>query len=199
MFLRSWESGHCYTYNPRGKQEPIFSNRIGLFLGHTALFNSQNNFKNFIIYIHEKGQFWPRGKFYPISILPNEYKVLRFQKKKQISKKENNNCNGNKKFSFTSCVNDYIKNEVGCSLKLFDEKDSFQKCFKKSQLLKMKVKTASPLGFIVLEFNWISIYLIARNYLFGPKTLQWKILAHYPAVISSAIVSRWEDSYLKKL
>ena len=137
--LRSWKGGHCFTYNPKGTHEPIFSNRIGLFLGHTDLFNQQNNFIHFNIYIHEKGQFWPRGKFYPIKIQPNEYKVLRFQKKKQASKMKNNNCNDNKEFSFTSCINNYIKNEVGCSLKLSNKQDSYSKCLRKSQLLKMKV------------------------------------------------------------
>ena len=142
IFFSSWGSGHCYTYNPRGQQEPIFSNRIGLFLGHTKLFNfKSNNFKNFFIYIHEKEQFWPRGEFYPISILPNEYKVLRVQKKIQASKKENNKCNDDKKFSFTSCIKNYIKKAVGCSLQLFDKQDSFPKCWTKSQLLQMKVKT----------------------------------------------------------
>ena len=141
-FYSSWESGHCYTYNPRDKLEPVFSNRIGLFLGHTKLFNFEsNNFKNFFIYIHEKGQFWPREEFYPISILPNEYKVLRFQKKIKTSKKETNKCNDNKKFSFTSCLKNYIKNEVGCSLQLFVKQDSYPKCRTKSQLLQIKVKT----------------------------------------------------------
>ena len=118
----------------------MFSNRIGLFLGHTKLFYPLNNFRNFYVYIHEKGQFWPRGKFYPISILPNEYKVLKFQKKRQVSKKENNNCNDKNEFSFTSCINNFIRNKVGCSLKLFDNQDSYSKCFKKSQWLKTKVQ-----------------------------------------------------------
>ena len=140
-FLSPWESGHCYTYNPSGQQEPVFSNRIGLFLGHKKLFNYKTNFfKNFFIYIHEKGQFWPRKEFYPISLLPNEYKVLRVQKKIQASKKENNKCNGNEKFSLTSCIKNYIGNVVGCSLKLFDGQASFPKCWTKSQLLQIKVK-----------------------------------------------------------
>ena len=75
-----------------GKQDARFADRIGLFLGHTKYFDFDlNNFKHFYIYIHEKGQFWPRGKFYPITILPDEYKVLRFQKKKQNKVLENFN------------------------------------------------------------------------------------------------------------
>ena len=165
LFLRSWESGHCYTYNPTGKQEPMFSNRIGLFLGHTKLFNLSNNFRNFYVYIHEKGQFWPRGKFYPIRILPNEYKVLEFQKKRQVSKKENNNCNDKKEFSFTSCVHNFIKNKVGCSLKLFDKQDSYSKCFKKSQWLKTKVNTifCNPLmAFVILFSVLLSLNVFKR-------------------------------------
>lgn len=129
----------------------MFSNRIGLFLGHTKLFYPLNNYRNFYVYIHEKGQFWPRGKFYPISILPNEYKVLKFQKKRQVSKKENNNCNDKNEFSFTSCINNFIRNKVGCSLKLFDNQDSYSKCFKKSQWLKTKVQT--------IFYNWLMAFL----------------------------------------
>ena len=136
----------------------MFSNRIGLYLGHTKLFNRLNNFKLFNIYIHENGQFWPRGKFYPISLLPNEYKVLKFQKKKQVSKKENNNCNDNKEFSFTLCINDFIKNKIGCSLKLFDDQDSFSKCSTKSQLLKIKVTTN-----IIYNFISVTLWLHCLN------------------------------------
>ena len=146
----------------------MFSNRIGLYLGHTKLFNRLNNFKLFYIYIHEKGQFWPRGKFYPISLLPNEYKVLIFQKKKQVSKKENNNCNDNKEFSFTSCIKDFIKNKVGCSLKLFDEQDSYIKCPTKSQLLKIKVTRNNIYNFlsVILRLNifrWNAVNILLQG------------------------------------
>ena len=50
-----------------GKQDARFADRIGLFLGHTEYFDFDlNNFKHFYIYIHEKGQFWPREDLFPM-------------------------------------------------------------------------------------------------------------------------------------
>ena len=57
----------------------------------------------------------------------------------KLSEKENNDCNGDKEFSFTSCVKDYIKLKAGCSLRWFKE-DKYPKCNNKSQLLEIKVK-----------------------------------------------------------
>ena len=80
--LRTWESGICHTYNPHGKLSPTFDHRIGLFLGHQYMNSrSEYNFKKFIIYIHEKGDFWPKEYFFPIEILPGDYKVLSFTMK----------------------------------------------------------------------------------------------------------------------
>lgn len=143
----------------------MFSNRIGLFLGHTKFDNNPSNlFRNFYVYIHENGQFWPRDKFYPISILPNEYKVLQFHKKRLVSKKENNNCNDEKEFSFTSCINNFIKNKVGCSLKLFDNRDSYSKCLTKSQLLKTRVKIIFRCYFLKCFKRYDVNHFVARNY-----------------------------------
>ena len=58
---------------------PTFEHRIGLFLGHTKLYE-YDNLRYFHIYIHERGQFWPRELDYQshIKIKRNQYKVLRF-------------------------------------------------------------------------------------------------------------------------
>ena len=80
--LRTWESGICHTYNPQEELSPIFDHRIGLFLGHQNM-NSRTeyNFAKFTLYIHEKGDFWPKGYFFATEIFPGDYKVLSFSTK----------------------------------------------------------------------------------------------------------------------
>ena len=61
--------------------------RIGLYLGHNSLdiFKSWN-FKSFLLYIHEKGQFWPKSQLdtvYSLPITSNQYKVLNFNIEKE--------------------------------------------------------------------------------------------------------------------
>ena len=84
---RTWEAGYCHTYNPPGAQSTGFDNRIGLFLGHQSMnhINSltEFNFKKFLLYIHERGQFWPRNDYYPIEIKPDQYRVLQFDVRKE--------------------------------------------------------------------------------------------------------------------
>ena len=84
--FRTWESGFCHTYNPVEPQSPGFDHRIGLFLGHNYMKEElQNlNYRKFILYIHENGQFWPKADFDPISIPSDHYKVLRFSISKEF-------------------------------------------------------------------------------------------------------------------
>ena len=42
---------------------------------------SEYNFKKFNLYVHEKGDFWPKEYFFPISIPPGDYKVFSFSMK----------------------------------------------------------------------------------------------------------------------
>ena len=62
--------------------------RIGIFLGHSSLDSFQSyNFKSFKLYIHEKGQFWPKSaldSIYSKTIVKNQYKVLKFQIVKEL-------------------------------------------------------------------------------------------------------------------
>ena len=81
-FSRTWESGFCQTYNPPELLPPSFENRIGLFLGHLSFNSHENyNFVSFKIYVHEKGQFWPKPYFETVKyirVLSNQYKVFKF-------------------------------------------------------------------------------------------------------------------------
>ena len=42
---------------------------------------SEYNFKKFNLYVHEKGDFWPKEYFFPIQISPGDYKVFSFSMK----------------------------------------------------------------------------------------------------------------------
>ena len=67
-------------------QSPGFDHRIGLFLGHNYMKEELHNlnYRKFILYIHENGQFWPKADFDPISIPPDHYKVLKFSISKEL-------------------------------------------------------------------------------------------------------------------
>ena len=77
-----WDAGFCHTYNPPEHLPPLLDHRIGIFLGHNSLnaFKSYS-FKSFKLYIHEKGQFWPKSELesvYEKTIVKNQFKVLKF-------------------------------------------------------------------------------------------------------------------------
>ena len=80
--------------------------------------------------------------------------------KKQFSKKENNYCNENKEFSFTSCVYDFIKKKVGCSVKLSEKQDYYSKCSKKSQLLDIKVWSKAPTALLCSSHSFRNVTFI---------------------------------------
>ena len=57
--------------------------RIGIFLGYNSinLYNESSYFDLFKLYIHERGQFWPKSglNVYSKTIKKNQDKVLKFQ------------------------------------------------------------------------------------------------------------------------
>ena len=77
-FCRTWESGFCYTYNPPNLP-PTFEHRIGLFLGHPFLNIEDHNLISFKVYIHQRGQFWPKSldSIHSLTISRNQYKVFK--------------------------------------------------------------------------------------------------------------------------
>ena len=71
--------------------------------------------KGFVVYLHEKGQFWPRpdmniiGQSKPITIRGRKEIVGQFSitKIEMISQP---------RYSFTKCLNNYIQKQTGCKM-----------------------------------------------------------------------------------
>ena len=68
-----WEYGFCHTYDPPGKSDPDYLNRIYFMIANNPDYLNQN----YKIFIHERGQFWPRynmmsfGQPDPLTLSPN--------------------------------------------------------------------------------------------------------------------------------
>ena len=54
--LKSFGAGYCYTYNPPKLSGVEFEDRLFMLLGNRQM----KNLIGFIVYLHEKDQFWPR-------------------------------------------------------------------------------------------------------------------------------------------
>ena len=54
--LGSFGAGYCYTYNPPKMSGVEFEDRLFMLLGNRQM----KNLIGFIVYLHEKDQFWPR-------------------------------------------------------------------------------------------------------------------------------------------
>ena len=123
-------------------QSPAFENRIGLFLGHKHMMDyDKYQFLSFHIYIHEKGQFWPKRIFKPVQkivVRANELKVIEFYMDRITKlKDENTNCVQEKDHSMTSCLNDYIGRQVGCNLQWFSS-SKHPKCQSNDELSQIR-------------------------------------------------------------
>ena len=58
--LRMFGGGYCYTYNPPRESTTDFGKRMFMLLGHLKENADSTYFIGYQIYLHEKGQFWPR-------------------------------------------------------------------------------------------------------------------------------------------
>ena len=98
-------------------------------------------FLSFHIYIHEKGQFWPKRIFKPVQkivVRANELKVIELYTDKVTKlKDENTNCVEAKDYSMTSCLNDFIGRQVGCNLQWFSS-SKYPKCQLNEELYKIR-------------------------------------------------------------
>ena len=59
--LSTYTNGYCHTYDPPGESDPDMSNRIFFMTKRPPLPWWAYNYTAHEIYIHQKGQFWPRS------------------------------------------------------------------------------------------------------------------------------------------
>ena len=124
--LNIWsENGLCHTYDPPLDSPPDISNRIYFMTnkGHQESVLPPV----YEIYIHQKGQFWPRSDMTSFGqpdhvIVQDEELELSFSVKEiNTISKTNNPCILDEEYSFTDCLNKYAIKTSNCSLNFFGE------------------------------------------------------------------------------
>ena len=130
--LRTWESGLCHTYNPPQKSAQGPNNRLFFMLGNkeSDIVDDRMLF-GFEVYIHEKGQFWQRSDMHKVGQpdkivleLDTEMEVSFSQHQKTVRPRTDRKCEEDSSYSFTSCLNSFIKSKTNCRVNWFDdEKD----------------------------------------------------------------------------
>ena len=108
--LRVFGAGYCYTYNPPEETGTKFENRLFMLLGSNKFGKKLDYYLlGFVVYLHEKGQFWPRldlniiGQSKPVHVKTFKEVIGQFS----VSKIENINkadspCTKTPDYSFTA-------------------------------------------------------------------------------------------------
>ena len=121
--LRTFGSGYCYTYNPPEQSRAHFQNNLFMLLGNRNTRESTELFIGFVVYLHEKGQFWPRvgldviGQSKAITLEKSLEMVGQFSVAVVESiNKPNEPCTEDLQFSFTKCLLDYVQTKNNCKI-----------------------------------------------------------------------------------
>ena len=152
--LDAWSNSYCQTYDPPFKTKPDLQNRIYFVL--QALQANWTDYplpQLYDIFIHQKGQFWPRsdmglyGQPDPItvSLIRSSGRLddleLSFSVKEisHFNTKENP-CDEDKQFSLTACLHEYAIKRSKCKLNIFGKpKEQKELCTKEG--FKLYVET----------------------------------------------------------
>ena len=131
--LSSFENGLCHTYDPPNKSSPGLTNRLYF------MFNDLGRFSDFDIFIHEKGQFWPRSDMFtfgqPESVLASKFDDITIVFSiKEISHLNNdkNICQDDEDYSLTECIQNFAKSETKCDVDFTNSEDQSGKCSKEA-------------------------------------------------------------------
>ena len=122
--LRTFGSGYCYTYNPPQMSSVKFQDRLFMLLGNrNTQTDSEELFIGFVIYLHEKGQFWPRhgmdmiGQSNAITLEKYQETVGHFSMTEvENINKPDNPCTEVTDYSFTACLYDYVQTVTNCTI-----------------------------------------------------------------------------------
>ena len=133
--LNDWENGLCHTYDPPEKSKTEKLKRAYFMMSY--LTEVKDN--DYVIFIHEQGQFWPRSGMTPIgqpnslSLMHNTELNIMFQQKEvhSLSTKKDP-CIKKENYSFTQCLQEYVRKETNCEIEFFSKlKDKTPLCKKK--------------------------------------------------------------------
>ena len=149
--LSSWENGFCHTYNPTEKSETDFLGRIYFMMANTSA-----EYQDYDIFIHEKGQFWPRsdmlgfGQPDPLTLFNNtEMQIIFSAKITEKLSTEAKPCVLDSKYSFSQCVQEYVVKKTDCHIDFLANFDQNKSCLGNSlhlyfeELMKLKQEKIS--------------------------------------------------------
>ena len=123
--LRSWDVGICHTYHPPQPSDTELTSRLVLLLGSVAD-PASHWLDSFQVFLHEKGQFWPREDLFPmLSVLNGREMEASFKISKTRGLGLRQPCTMTKEYSLTSCMMDYFLKQTGC---LFQEETNTLSC-----------------------------------------------------------------------
>ena len=130
--MDGWGAGHCHTYNPPRKSSSGMAGQLYFHLG-----SSQNTFTNdllvgYNIYLHEAGQFWPGieteriGQSELLLLETNRQWEGSFTVTHQLHlHRDSSPCEEDPKYSYTTCILNYIAQSAGCHLDWFRQDFSY--------------------------------------------------------------------------
>ena len=139
--LRNFGSGYCYTYNPPQTTDVDFTSRLFMLLGRNALEQPERDlFIGVELYLHEKGQFWPRpnmdiiGQTQPIMIPVNQQVQGEFSIKNIAMIKRKAECTDSYNYSYTGCLLKYVEDSLDCKINWNSRDEGPVKCTKNVKL-----------------------------------------------------------------
>ena len=193
--LNHWENGFCHTYDPPQKSTSDILLRIFFMLSepyyddYDYYDDSDENYKDYDIFLHEKGQFWPRldmmsfGQPDPIQLeYKKELQIVFSIKEITTFNLEEDRCIDNEEYSFTKCLQDYAVSKTNCSITFMQNEqqetdscsvDAFEKYFtlltklKSDQIGKIKKESGCYTKCRVRSFS----YKVKENSI--PNSTKW--------------------------
>ena len=142
--LNLYVSGYCHTYDPPLKSEPDLGNRVYFRIRQPPL--KWNYLPAHEIFIHQKGQFWPRSDMMSFG-QPERVTIEKEDLELSFSLKEvntlnsiDNPCTEDDDYSFTDCLQQYASKKSNCSINFFGSKQK-QSNFCNVVGLKLYIKT----------------------------------------------------------
>ena len=132
--LSSYENGYCHTFNPPHKTVPGLANRMYFMINNLSSYSSAYD-----LFVHERGQFWPRSDMYslgqsdPVKLeLNSDVEVIFTLKEITTINSNQRPCNDRIDYSFTECVQNFAVRKTNCHLDYFEINQDQELCSKKN-------------------------------------------------------------------
>ena len=119
--LRTFENGLCHTYDPPKKSPSDFLSRLYFMLEP----GWENYYNSWDVFIHEKGQFWPRpglisfGQSEVVTVESQEELEITFAVRKVENLKRPGRTCVEEEQSLTLCLKNYIRSQLSCEIHWF--------------------------------------------------------------------------------